>query len=236
MNIFKLVTKFTLIFFGASCYADLVVDESIVIFTDLRQSKHDVTVYNTDEASKLFLEVLPHRVIEPGTDQEKLEALDFSSAPDFLVSPNRAILEPNSRSIIRLLNLNTSGAKELVYRVNVVPATPPVAFENPESEDVRSMLQVVIAYQILVIVLPENPETVVDYTRAGDSVMFSNPGNVNYLLTDGEQCNPADPGECFALESRRIYPGNLWTLDLPFSGPAKYTIRTHQGSSSRIIN
>jgi P pilus assembly chaperone PapD len=217
-------------------FAELVVDDSVVIITDPSQSRYDVTVFNTDETEKLYLEITPHRVVNPGEINETLEVIDFASAPDFLVSPNRAILEPKDETLVRLLNLNSAGEKELVYRINVVPVTPPVELEQPEEEVVRSMLQVVIAYQILVIIAPNNPEPVMDYKREGDIVTFSNVGNSNYLLTEGEQCNPQSPKQCEPIQAKRMYPGNSWTLQLPFDGPANYTLRTHAGSSTRVIN
>jgi len=219
-------------FAGNPGNADIVVDESIIVMEDAGESRRDVTVYNNDESANLFLEVTPYKVDNPGEANESLEPLSLDSNPEFLVSPNRAIVPPGSPSILRLLNLQTGGDEERIYRINLIPAVPPMELQAPGTQAVASALQVVVAYQILVIILPSNPQVLVAASRQGNAATFSNAGNANYLLTGGEQCNPDDPDECVALESRRIYAGNSWTLELPFDGPARYTARTHEGTSA----
>ncbi len=71
--------------------------------------------------------------------------------------------------------------------------------------------------------------------REGQQAVFTNTGNANYLLTDGQQCDPFDANTCVALEDRRIYPGNTWTLDLPFDGAFTYKIRTRDGLVSEYF-
>jgi P pilus assembly chaperone PapD len=227
----------TIILLGLSTVsrADLVLDESIIVYRDPAQTKHDVTIYNSDEISNLYLEVTPYKVVNPGQDNEVLEPLTFDTAPEFLVSPNRAIVPPGSPSILRLLNLKPEGSEERIYRINLIPAIPPLELQQTEEEAVASMLQVIVAYQILVIILPNNPQALINTDRLGNTATFTNSGNANYLLTEGEQCDPADPSLCVALESKRIYPGNNWTLELPYNGPAHYTARTHEGSSAIVF-
>jgi len=92
-----------------------------------------------------------------------------------------------------------------------------------------------VAYQILVIIMPEEPVSVVESERQGNTAVFRNSGTANYLLSDGVQCKTDEPENCVALQSRRIYPGNTWSLDLPFDGPASYKVRTHEGSSELVL-
>jgi P pilus assembly chaperone PapD len=217
-------------------FSDLVVQDSIITITDPRQSRRDVVVYNNDETEKLYLEIVPHRVNNPGEDDEMLEIISLSASPEFIVTPNRAILDAKEESIIRMINLNNSGEKELIYRINVTPATPPPELEIFDDELIRPLVEVVIGYQILVMILPDNPNPVVDHKREGKMITFSNPGNTNYLLTEGTQCNPQDPNECQGIPIKRIYPGNNWSFELPYDGPSNYTLRTHAGSSSRVFD
>ncbi len=230
MKKFKILMAMAFLAVSSTGMADIVVDESIIVYKDPAQTKYDVTVYNNDESANLYLEVTPFKVANPGESNETLEPLDYDSAPEFLVSPNRAIVAPDSPSILRLLNLKNDGNEERVYRINLIPAIPPLELQPSGEPAVASMLQVVVAYQILVIILPTDPVAVISKDRQGNAATFSNTGNANYLLTDGEQCDPANPSMCVALESKRIYPGNSWTLELPFNGPASYTARTHEGS------
>jgi hypothetical protein len=215
--------------------ADIVLDESIIVMRDSGQSKHDVTIYNNDETSNLYLEVTPYRVLNPGEDNEALEPLSLDTAPEFLVSPNRVIVPPSSPTILRLLNLTRERSEERIYRINLIPAAPPLELQQEQQDAVASVLQVLIAYQILVIIPPENPNPLISNSREGSTATFYNTGNANYLLTDGEQCNPADLSQCVALESKRIYPGNNWHVDLPFNSPGSYTVRTDSGSTKVVF-
>jgi len=196
---FKILIAIAFLSVSSSGMADIVVDESIIVYKDPAQTKYDVTVYNSDESSNLYLEVTPFKVANPGESNETLEPLNYDSAPEFLVSPNRAIVAPDSPSILRLLNLKNDGTEERIYRINLIPAIPPLELQPTGEPAVASMLQVVVAYQILVIVLPTNPVAVIANDRQGNAATFSNTGNANYLLTDGEQCDPANPSMCVPL-------------------------------------
>jgi len=193
-------------------------------------------VFNTDEESNLYLKVEPYKVLNPGAANQQMVALELGADPEFLASPNRVIVAPQGRSIVRMLNLNFDGEEELVYRVNLVPVTPPVELEDNGIDDIESRLEIVIAYQVLVIVLPNDPKPNVVAKREGTRAVFGNDGNANYLLHDGEQCDPANPTVCEVLEDRRVYPGNNWTLELPYDGPFSYTIKTHNGLTARVYD
>jgi P pilus assembly chaperone PapD len=198
-------------------------------------SKKDVTVFNSDELANLYLEVTPFKVVNPGENDQVMEPIDYEGTPEFLASPNRLIVGAGERATIRLLNLGKPSDVEAIYRINLVPVNPPIEFSDVENNEVQSRLQVIIAYQVLAIVLPENPSVNFEYKRNSRLVNFTNSGNSNYLLTNGEQCDPQQPDTCTILESRRIYPGNNWSLELPYDGPAQFTVRTHEGSSSVLI-
>jgi P pilus assembly chaperone PapD len=222
-------------FFSPAIHADLIVNRSIVIYNDSEVTKEDIVVFNSDETENLYLEVQAFRVRDPGSDAQEMVALSPKDGMEFLVSPNRLIVPPRGRSIVRMLDLLPREDQERIYRVNIVPVSAPADLEVGEGARVESKLNIVIAYQVLAMVLPENPRPVVEASRRGIEVSFRNPGNANYLLTDGEQCNPVDPGECVALVDHRVYPGNEWNVELPFDGPFQYKVRTQDGLISTIF-
>jgi len=225
------------VFASYASFADLVVDQAVIIITDPQQTRQDLVILNNDDEDRLFVEITPFDVINAGEEDESLEPIDFESSPEFLVTPNRAILEPENESIIRMLNLNHSGEKELVYRINVLPIAPPPELDTPAEDDsIQPLVEIVVGYQVLVIILPDSPEALLEYQREGNTINFSNNGNANYILVEGEQCNPADPSECQPLPIKRMYPGNNWQLDLPYDGPIAYTVRSHTGSSAQILD
>jgi P pilus assembly chaperone PapD len=215
--------------------ADLIVNRSIIIYDDPDVSKEDVVVFNSDETDNLYLNVEPYRVQRPGEAEQSLVPLSPKDGLEFLASPNRLIVPPQSRSIVRMLDLQTGGDRERVYRVNIIPVSAEQEWGKVPGETIESRLSILVAYQVLAIVLPDDPHVSVDVDRAGRSARFRNSGNANYLLTDGEQCNPLDSTECVVLSDRRIYPGNNWETELPFDGPFQYKVRTHEGLTSVVF-
>ncbi|MEX2468206.1 MAG: hypothetical protein WD396_00485 [Pseudohongiellaceae bacterium] len=213
--------------------AELVVNRSIVIYDDPASVKEDVVVINSDSERNLYVQVDAYRVMAPGSVNEELLKIVPDVAPEFLVSPNKLVVPPSARNLVRFLDLAGDRASERVYRVNLIPVTPPVELEDTGEGRIASRLEVVVAYQVLAIVLPHDPQPELSFSGEGGLARFGNTGNANYLLTDGQQCNPADPADCRKLQNRRVYPGNEWTLSLPFDGPFTYKVKTHNGLSSR---
>lgn len=234
MKIFNSGLFALLLCFAGAAHADLLMNRSIVE-QGHDVGKSDIVVFNNDPAANLFVEVQPFEVLNPGAADQQLVKLEITDDPAFLVTPNRLIVEPQSRSLVRLLNLNKSGARERIYRVNIVPVTPPPELDLQSEDGVQPQLQIVVAYQVLVIILPENPQPEPAYERQPGKVIFTNAGNANYLLTDGFQCNPADAEDCVDLQDHRVYAGNTWELELPFSGPFTYKIETSRGSLVRVF-
>ena len=222
-------------FFSQDLYAALVVNRSIITYDNPLVSREDVVIINSDQENNLFVQVEPFEVMAPGQDEQQLVPVAISDNPEFLVTPNRLSVTPGGRALVRFLNLLPAGAMERVYRVNLTPITPPVELEERQGGAVTSRLEVVVAYQILVIVLPANPRPVMRMERDGTLAVFHNEGNANYLLTDGQQCDPRNPSICEPLEDRRVYPGNNWRLSLPFNGPFTYSVRTQTGLTSEYF-
>lgn len=221
--------------FSQEIYAALVVNRSIITYDNPAVNREDVVIINSSNDENLFVQVDPFEVQNPGSQSQQLIPLEISDNPEFLVTPNRLVIAPGGRSLVRFLNLMPPADTERVYRVNLTPITPPAELEEATGGDISSRLEVVVAYQVLVIILPENPDPEVVMNRDGRLATFTNPGNSNYLLTDGEQCNPQDRNDCVALEDRRVYPGNNWSLNLPFDGPFTYTLRTQTGLTSEYF-
>ena len=215
--------------------AELVVNRSIVIFDTPAQLREDVELLNTDTIRNMFVDIEAFSVTSPGQDDEMLVSMRGVSVPDLVATPQKAILGPSTTQLIRFMNLDRDGEQEKVYRVNVTPVSRPVEFVLHEIEEgaAASKIQIVIAYQVLVIIPPANPELKVDYQREGTSATFANTGNTNYLLNDGKQCDPLQLENCVDLGTYRIYPGNHKRLELPFDGPFSYKVRTVAGITSQ---
>ena len=126
------------------------------------------------------------------------------------------IVPPGGTKVVRLVKLG-GGPEERVYRIAAKPVTGGVEAE-------QSGLKIMIGYEILAIVHPNNTQPELDVRREGETLHVKNVGNTNVLLREGYQCEtPGQPSEdCEPLPGRRMYPGNEWTLELPRDLPVTY--------------
>jgi len=223
------------LFIGQVCYAQLIVNTAIITFDDPNITREDVTVINDSDEETMYLQVEPFKVVNPGTQAQTMIPIDLSQEPEFLVTPNKLIVPPKGRSIVRFLNLKKKNNKENIYRVNITPIKAPQELFTKEPTDLSSRLEVVIAYQVLVIDLPATPESNLWVERNGTIATFKNSGNSNYLLSGGIQCDPVNPEACVALEDRRVYSGNEWILELLFDGPFTYMVKDTKGNSAHLF-
>lgn len=211
----------------ATAQAEMYVDRSIVTFEPGEPSREDVEVSNTgDDVMYVQVEVL--RVDNPGTPDEERVKVSNPQDLKLLATPSKLIIPPGSRKLIRIVNLQSSNERERIYRINVRPIVPPL-------EEETSQLRIVVAYQILTIVQPDEPETNLSVTRDGTTITFENSGNSNVLLSDGRQCKTDTEEECQELTSRRLYAGNTWELSLPYDAPVSYSVRTYDGIRNEVF-
>ena len=67
-------------------------------------------------------------------------------------------------------------------------------------------------------------------SRNGKQFSVTNTGNTNVLFSDGKQClNTETPEDCSTLASRRVYPGNTWTIELPHDHPVSFKLTSFEG-------
>ncbi|MEM7097342.1 MAG: hypothetical protein AAF541_03715 [Pseudomonadota bacterium] len=218
MNKFKYLTLCLLmagIFSPGAVYAEMVLSNVIVHFEPGDPGRKDVEISNQGD-EPLYVEVEPHEVLSPGTDQEERSRILDPREAGLLVTPNKLILPPGATKVIRLVKMGNS-SEERVYRIAAKPVTGGV-------EATQSGLKIMVGYEILAIVYPSQPDAKLKIEREGKKLLVQNDGNTNVLLRQGFQCKSPDmpQEECTPLPSRRMYPGNSWELDLPYDLPVKY--------------
>ena len=86
------------------------------------------------------------------------------------------------------------------------PIMPPL-----QEKGEKSMVRVVIAYQILVLVAPNKPQYLLNSVRNGRDLSFSNNGNSYVVITEGKQCplpskdkQASKDEECFNIPSKTL--------------------------------
>ncbi len=204
-----------LVLIATAAQADMSLDRSILVFDRGNAPRQDVEITNSS-AENLYLETEILLVSQPGTEEETREQVLDPDDIELLVTPARLIVPPGARRLLRVVHLGEPPDVDRIYRVNVRPVVGPVEAE-------ATAIKVIVAYQLLIIVRPDNPKPDLLWQRDGRQIAFSNRGNSNILLFNGVQCPPVG-GDCIDLNTaRRLYAGNDWSIELPFDAPVEFT-------------
>ena len=125
------------------------LDKMILYFEPGKPAPQDVVVSNPDP-EPLYLQTEVFKVVDPGTENERAEKLLDPDKIKLLTAPKKATLLPGTKKKIRLISLETPKKKEEVYRVSFKPVISGLQAK-------KSGLKVLLAYEALVFVRPENP-------------------------------------------------------------------------------
>lgn len=211
---------------GAPARAELVLSDLIVELKPGKQVRRDVEVWN-DSPERAFISVEPREVLEPGRPGQSVRQDPDPEKLGLLVSPQKMVLEPGQRKLVRIASLITDEGRERVYRVMVKPVVAGV-----QSED--SGLKIVVGYDVLVLVRPAEVRADVAASRTGRKLTFRNIGNVSVEVVEGRQCAKGQT-QCSALPGKRLYPGASWSVDLPSDLPAEYTLKSPERTDRRTF-
>ena len=203
------------IFGTATAQANMLLSNVIVHFEPGKPTRQDVEITNAG-TDPMYVDIEPTRVLEPGTENESRVKITDPRADGLLVTPNKMILPPGATKVIRLVKIGAA-TEERVYRITAKPVAAGVEAE-------QSGLKIMVGYEILAIVYPNEPLPNLEVARTGQNMVMRNNGNTNILLREGYQCATKDQPleECDNLPARRLYPGNEWQVDLPQDLPVKF--------------
>lgn len=202
--------------------ATMQLERNIIHFLPGQPPRIDLQVTNPDEET-LYVEVEVLEVQNAGTEAETRTPVRDPRSVDFLVTPNKFIVAPGSRKIVRFVNTGGHGEQERIFRVNLKPVSAPAVAT-------QTAIRVVVGYQVLAMIAPDKPKAELVVDRVGNQLTVQNRGNSNVLFRSGVQCmTEADLDDkseerCRGLEAKRVHPGNLWMLELPFDTPAEFIL------------
>ncbi|MGB5739602.1 MAG: hypothetical protein WBM54_09640, partial [Woeseia sp.] len=193
--------------------ASMVLSNVILHFEPGKPTRQDIEIENTGDDT-MYVQVRPHRVLNPGTEHEKRDYIADPREAGLLVTPNKLVVPPHGRKLLRFVDLKPGNDSERVYRVAVTPVVG-------ELEAQASGLKILVGYEVLVLAQPSAPKPQLNGERRGQQMFFRNDGNTNVLLREGRQCpsDDTDIEDCAVLGAKRLYPGNEWTLELPYDRP-----------------
>jgi P pilus assembly chaperone PapD len=196
--------------------AELMLSDLIVDLQPGKPMRRDVEVWN-NSPERSFVSVEPREILNPGLPNQTIREDPDPEKLGLLVSPQRMILEPGQRKLVRIGMLAGADSREHVYRVMVKPVVAGVQSEEDG-------LKIVVGYDVLVLVRPAQSAANVAASRTGQEITFRNNGNVSVEIVDGRQCS--EPTQCKDLPGKRLYPGATWTVGLPSALPAEYVLKS----------
>lgn len=210
-----------LIGYSFDASAGLSLSKAIVHFSDSGRQSEDIEVFNLGEET-LYVRVEPSVINKPGTSEQTRELYRNPEAAGLLVTPQRLVLAPGARKRLRLVRLdkNNPTEQDKVFRILVKP-------EVGEVKSTQTAVKIIVAYEVLVLMQPKQAKPVLQSSLVGKVLKLSNTGNTNILLQKGKQCPEGQTFEdkdnnCVELNGKRLYAGNQWQIDLPFSTPVEF--------------
>lgn len=197
-------------------WANMALSNAIVHFEPGEPTRQDVEISNMGN-EPLYVQVEPKVVLQPGTEQEQRELITDPREHGLLVTPNRLVIAPGAAQVIRLVNIKGADNAERIFRITARPIAG-------EFEASSSGLKVLIGYEVLAIVYPNNPQPKLEVERNGRTLSIENTGNTNVFLQEGFQCEVPNAAveDCTPLPGKRMYPGMKWVSELPHDLPVRY--------------
>lgn len=203
----------------APAHAGLGLSKVILDLGPDAPARDDIELSN-DGAERLYVVAEPSEIIDPGLPTEQRKPSADPAVTGLLVSPQKLVLEPGERKLVRVAAVAARPERDRVYRVTIKPVAGPVTAD-------QTALKLYVGYDALVLYRPAQPTANVVGRRSGDQLILTNRGNSNVELARGQQCDEAG-ANCRDLSATRLYPGAEFTVALPYRAPVTYQV--HSGS------
>ena len=202
----NLITLFLiLLFITGLANANMSLDRMVVDFRPDDAHHKDIQVFNKDK-NNIFVNINVVEVLKPGNSDEQRVPVKDAKKIALIATPQKLIVPANSQKAVRLVTLEDAGKTDRVFRVTFSPAVGKLKAKT-------SGIKLLIAYQALVIVRPNQPVAKIVAERKGKKITLRNTGNTNVMLQNGKQCNPSAKKQCEKFDTRRLYAGNTWGIN-----------------------
>jgi len=198
--------------------AGITLNQAVVDIQPDAPTAQDIEVAN-DGKEVTYVVVEPSEVQAPGRAEERRVPVGDPAIGGLLVTPQRLILQPGERKLIRIAAITPRQAQDRIYRVTVKPVAGQVSAPV-------TALKLFVGYDVLVILRPESLAPQIVGERQERVLTLRNAGNTNSELYEGKQCNGPNETQCTELPARRIYPGQVWQQTLPGDAAVIYRIAT----------
>ncbi len=201
--------------------AEMVLSQVIVDMQPGKASREDIEVWNAGQ-ERLYVSAEPFEIRQPGLPGETRVPGSDPTVSGLLVTPQRLVLEPEQRRLIRISAITPPAASDRIYRITIKPVAGPVQAEV-------TALKVFVGYDVLVLRRPQSVSGEVTATRSGRQLTVRNGSNTAQEIYDGRQCD-ATGANCRTLQATRLYPQAELRQLLPYDTPVEYRITAGNGS------
>jgi Mat/Ecp fimbriae periplasmic chaperone len=208
---------------STAAHAELVLSQVVVDLRADTPAHQDIEVWNNG-SDRMYAEAVPAQIVSPGQPNQKRVENPDPSVLGLLVTPQRMVLEPGERKIVRVSALIPRDATERIYRVVIKPVAGPIVAD-------ATALKLFVGYDVLVLYRPQKVAGEVTGTRNSRQLVITNNSNSAKEMFDGEQCD-AQGQNCQKLESIRLYAGAKWTQTVPYDTQVHY--RETDGDGTRM--
>lgn len=218
-NALKVVAALAATMLAGPAWADLVLSQVVIDLPPTAPPRVDVEAWNNGP-ERIYVVADPAEIVNPGKPDERRVATPDPAALGLLVTPQRMILEPGERKLIRIAAIAPRTMKERIYRVTVKPVAGDVVAQT-------TALKLLVGYDVLVMFRPTVLDGTVTGVRTGATIALTNAGTTNVELYEGKQCD-ATGKDCRALPPKRLYAGVSWSQPIDPARPVEYRIKTGQ--------
>lgn len=200
---------------AAPASAGLMLSKVIVDLPAGMPPREDIELWNTG-GERMYVTAEPAQIIDAGKPTEqRVQAADPSQS-GLLVTPQKLVIEPDERKLLRIASIVPAADRERIYRVTVKPVAGSIIAG-------QSALKVFVGYDVLVVVRPASISGDISGARQGRELTLHNGSNSSVEIAEGKQCD-AGGSACAALPATRLYAGADWTVALPGDGPVTFRI------------
>lgn len=179
--------------------------------------REDIVVGNIGE-EVAYVEIEISEYLNPGTPEEVTVVRDSPRDLGILASPNRMILQPGEKAILRLAVIERPDDFDRVFKITVTPVVG-------EIESSENAIKFVYAYGLVIILRPDDPQPDVTVSRDGRMFTAVNNGNTMVQFGFGVQCDVAG-ANCVDIANKRVYPNSTWEYELAYDTPVTFKVKT----------
>jgi len=208
--------------FASEAHAEMVLSQVVLDMKSGEPTYRDIEVWNNGP-EQIYVIAQPSEIEAPGLPTERRVENPDPAVTGILVTPQKMVLEPDHRRIVRVSFITPRRETDRVYRITIKEVSGAIDSE-------QTALKVLVGYDVLAIYRPATVTGQLFGKRVGRNLLIRNGSNTAQELFEGKQCD-ATGNNCKLLLASRLYPGATLDQELPYETPVEYSVTFGSGTS-----